>query len=144
MTWLEVIRPGVLSTVQDLGRQGLGALGVGHAGAADMPALRLANRMVGNPESAAAVETTFGGLEVVAHGGASVTLTGAPCSLSVNGRERGPYGVVWLPDGATLRLGSPHFGLRSYLAVRGGIEVAPVLDSRSADTLSGLGPAPRP
>lgn len=142
MTWLQVISPGVLSTVQDLGRQGLGALGVGHAGAADMPALRLANRMIGNPESAAAVEVTFGGLEVVAHGGVSVTLTGAPCSLSVDGRSHGPYGVVWLPDGATLRVGPPHSGLRSYLAVRGGIEVAPVLGSRSADTLSALGPAP--
>ncbi len=141
MTWLEVISPGVLSTVQDLGRPGLGALGVGHAGAADLPALRLANRMVGNPESAAALEVTFGGLEVVAHGGVSVSLTGAPCSLSVDGLDHGPYGVVWLPDGATLRLGNPHAGLRSYLAVRGGIEVAAVLDSRSTDTLSALGPA---
>ena len=50
--------------MQDLGRPGLGALGVGHSGAADAPALRLANRLVGNPESAAALEVTFGGLEV--------------------------------------------------------------------------------
>lgn len=142
MTWLDVVSPGVLSTVQDLGRQGLGALGVGHAGAADIPALRLANRMVGNPESAAALEVTFGGLEVVARGGMSVTLTGAPCSLVVNGRQHGPYGVVWLPDGATLRLEPPTVGLRSYLAVRGGIDVPPVLGSCSADTLSALGPVP--
>ncbi len=142
MTWLEVVSPGVLSTLQDLGRQGLGALGVGHSGAADMPALRLANRLVGNPESAAGIEVTFGGLEVLAHGGVSVALTGAPCSLSVDGLAHGPYGVVWLPDGAILRLGPPHSGLRSYLAVRGGIEVAPVLGSRSSDTLSALGPAP--
>ncbi len=68
-TWLEVVTPGVFTTVQDLGRPGLGALGVGHSGAADVPALCLANRLLGNPESAAALEVTFGGLEVVAHGG---------------------------------------------------------------------------
>lgn len=141
-TWLEVIGAGVLSTVQDLGRPGLGALGVGHAGAADAPALRLANRLLGNPESAAALEVTFGGLEVLAHGGMTVTITGAPCPVTVDGRHKGPYGVVWLPDGATLRLGPPTSGLRTYVAVRGGIEVAPLLGSRSTDTLAALGPAP--
>ncbi|PKH42854.1 biotin-dependent carboxylase uncharacterized domain-containing protein [Nocardioides alpinus] len=140
--WLEVVRPGALSTVQDLGRSGLGALGVGHAGAADVPALRLANRVIGNPESAAAVEVTFGGLEVVARGGATITLTGAPCTMTVDGRTHGSHSVVWVPDGATLRLEAPTSGLRSYLAARGGIEVPPVLGSRSTDTLSGVGPAP--
>lgn len=141
-TWLEVVSPGVLSTVQDLGRSGLGALGVGHAGAADVPALRLANRLLGNPESAAAIEVTFGGLEVVARGGMTVTLTGAPCTVTVDGRQHGPYGPVWVPDGATLRLETPSSGLRSYLAARGGIEIRPVLGSRSSDILSGVGPAP--
>ena len=141
-TWLEVLSPGVLSTVQDLGRPDLGAVGVGHAGAADVPALRLANRVLSNPESAAAIEVTLGGLEVVARGGVSLTLTGAPCALTVDGRAHGPYGVVWVPDGATLRLAPPTAGLRSYLAVRGGIDVPPVLGSRSTDTLSGIGPAP--
>jgi biotin-dependent carboxylase-like uncharacterized protein len=140
--WLEVVRPGVLSTVQDLGRPGLGALGVGHAGAADVPALRLANRLLGNPESAAAIEVTLGGLEVVARGGLTVTLTGAPCTVTVDGRQHGAYGVVWVPDGATLCLGMPGSGLRSYLAVRGGIQTPTVLGSRSTDTLSGVGPAP--
>ena len=140
--WLEVMSPGVLSTVQDLGRSGLGALGVGHAGAADVPALRLANRLLGNPESAAAIEVTFGGLEVVARGGMTVTVSGAPCTVTVDGRQRGPYGVVWVPDGATLRLEPPTSGLRSYLAARGGIEVPPVLGSRSTDVLSGVGPPP--
>lgn len=141
-TELEVAGAGVLSTVQDLGRTGLGALGVGHAGAADLPALRLANRVLGNPESAAAIETTFGGLEVVVRGGMMLAVTGAPCPVTVDGREHGPYAAVWAPDGATVRLGTPTSGLRSYLAVRGGIETADVLGSRSADTLSGVGPAP--
>ncbi|KRF34120.1 biotin-dependent carboxyltransferase family protein [Nocardioides sp. Soil805] len=141
-SWLEVVTPGVLTTVQDLGRPGLGALGVGHSGAADAPALRLANRLLGNPESAAALEVTFGGLEVVAHGNVTVTLTGAPCPVSVDGREAGAHGVVWVPDGATLRLGPPRAGLRSYLGVRGGIAVPAQLESRSADTLAALGPDP--
>lgn len=141
-SWLEVVTPGVLTTVQDLGRLGLGALGVGHSGAADAPALRLANRLLGNPESAAALEVTFGGLEVVAHGGMTVVLTGAPCPVTVDGRTRGAYEVVWLPDGARVRLEPPRTGLRSYVAVRGGIALAPVLGSRSRDTLAALGPAP--
>jgi biotin-dependent carboxylase-like uncharacterized protein len=141
-SWLEVITPGVLTTVQDLGRAGLGALGVGHSGAADLPALRLANRLMGNPEAAAALEVTFGGLEVVAHGGVTVTLTGAPCAVDVDGRQWGAHAVVWLPDGARLRLGPPRSGLRSYLAVRGGIALDPLLGSRSGDTLAALGPAP--
>lgn len=140
--WLEVVATGPLTTVQDLGRVGLGALGVGHSGAADAPALRLANRLVGNPETAAALEVTFGGLEVVAHGCMTVTVTGAPCPVAVDGREHGAYGVVRVPDGAVLRLGTPRTGLRSYLAVRGGIDVPEQLGSRAADTLAALGPAP--
>lgn len=139
---LEVVGPGPLTTVQDLGRPGLGALGVGHSGAADAPALRLANRLLGNAESAAALEVTYGGLEVVARGGMTVTLTGAPCPMAVDGRQVGAHGVVWLPDGATLRLGPPRTGLRSYLAVRGGIDVPARLGSRSSDTLADLGPRP--
>jgi biotin-dependent carboxylase-like uncharacterized protein len=139
---LEVVSPGVLSTVQDLGRSGLGALGVGHAGAADVPALRLANRLLGNPESAAAVEVTFGGLEAVVRGGMMLAVTGAPCTVTVDGRQHGPHAAVWAPDGSTLRLGTPTSGVRSYLAVRGGIEISPLLGSRSTDTLSGVGPAP--
>jgi biotin-dependent carboxylase-like uncharacterized protein len=139
--WLEVLAPGPLTTVQDLGRSGLGALGVGHSGAADVPALRLANRLLGNRETAAALEVTFGGLELVAHGAMTVVVTGAPCPLSVDGRVEGAYAVVRVPDGGTVRLGTPCTGLRSYLAVRGGVDVPEVLGSRSTDTLATLGPA---
>jgi len=141
-SWLEVVTPGPLTTVQDLGRSGLGALGVGHSGAADTPALRLANRLLGNPESAAGLEVTFGGLELVAHGSMTVTLTGAPCPMTVDGRAHWALGVVRVPDGAHLSLGLPLTGLRSYLAVRGGIDVPEQLGSRSCDTLAVLGPAP--
>lgn len=142
MATLEVLASGPLATVQDLGRPGLGALGVGHSGAADAPSLRLANRLLGNPESHAGLEITFGGLEVRAHGNLWVTLTGAPCPVTVAGRQGAANSVLWLPDGATLRLGLPTSGLRTYLAVRGGIDVPRVLGSRSTDVLAALGPAP--
>lgn len=139
---LEVVATGPLTTVQDLGRPGLAALGVGRSGAADTASLRLANRLVGNDEGQAGLEVTFGGLGLRCEGGTTVALTGAPCPMSVDGRQVAPYSVVWVPDGATLRLGAPAAGLRSYLAVRGGVDVPPVLGSRSTDTLAGLGPAP--
>lgn len=138
---LEVLATGPLATVQDLGRTGLAALGVGRSGAADTAALRLANRLLENPEDAAAVEVTFGGLEVRARGGMFVAVTGAVGPVTVEGRPVGQAAVTWLPDGATLRLGPPTAGLRSYLAVRGGIDVSPVLGSRSTDILAGLGPS---
>ncbi len=139
---LEVLATGPLATLQDLGRPGLAALGVGRSGAADPASMGLANRLVGNEAGAASIEVTFGGLEVRAHGGVTVALAGAPCPMSIDGRQVAPYAVVWVPDGATLRLGAPTSGLRSYLAVRGGIDVTPVLHSRSTDTLSGVGPPP--
>ncbi|WP_066637397.1 biotin-dependent carboxyltransferase family protein [Serinicoccus hydrothermalis] len=139
---LEVLRAGPGATVQDLGRPGLAHLGVGRSGAADVPSLRLANRLLGNDEGAAALEVTVGGLAVRCTGGAFVALTGAPCPLTLDGRAAAPDTVLWLPDGAELELGMPTVGLRSYLAVRGGVDVEPVLGSRSRDTLAGLGPEP--
>ncbi|MFC9973102.1 biotin-dependent carboxyltransferase family protein [Spirillospora sp. NPDC127200] len=139
---LEVIAPGPLATVQDLGRPGRAALGVGVSGAADAAALRLANRALGNPEGAAAVEATLGGLAVRCYGGLFAVVTGAPAPLTVNGRATAPNTVFHVPDGAELRMAAPPTGLRSYLAVRGGVAVRPVLGSRSTDTLAGLGPPP--
>jgi biotin-dependent carboxylase-like uncharacterized protein len=133
---IEVLDAGPLSTVQDLGRRGHAALGVPVSGAFDRAALRLANRLVGNAENAAAIEVTLGGLRLRTDRAVTVALTGAECP-----------GVAWgaavsLPAGAVLELGRPASGLRSYLAVRGGVDGEPMLGSRSTDTLSGLGPAP--
>lgn len=144
---VEVIDPGPLATVQDLGRPGLAAVGVGRSGAADRSSLRLANRLVGNRQDAAAIEVTFGGLALTARGGMYAALTGAPCPMSIHAgdsrrREVAAYSTFWVPDAATLRLGAPSSGLRSCLALRGGVAVAPVLGSRATDTLAGLGPAP--
>ena len=141
---LEVLASGPLATVQDLGRPGHADWGVGTSGAADRASLRLANRLVGNPEGAAGVEVTLGGLSVRVLGDVVAALTGAPCPAQIEG-ERGPRAVannavLTLGDGDVLTLGQPEAGLRTYLAVRGGVDVAPVLGSRATDVLAGLGP----
>src|SRR4051794_37695178 len=138
---LSVLSPGPLATVQDRGRSGYAGIGVPRSGAADAPAADLANRLVGNVDSAAVLEVTAGGLRLRAERTVLVALTGAPAAVSVDGRAA-PFGApLTLRPGAELALGTPPVGLRTYLAVRGGIDVPPVLGSRSTDTLSGLGPA---
>jgi biotin-dependent carboxylase-like uncharacterized protein len=139
---IEVVSPGPLTTVQDLGRPGHAALGVGRSGAADRASLRRANRLVGNPEGAAALELTMGGLRVRFSAGARVALAGAPCPLRAGDRSPAMDEPFELAAGDELRVRPPAWGLRTYLAVTGGIAADPVLGSRSTDTLSGLGPAP--
>ncbi len=135
----------MLAVLQDLGRPGQASLGVGHGGAADRGALALANRLVGNPVAAAGIEVTFGGLGVRAIGHLVVAVTGAPCPLRTTApdgraRARAVNAVFHLRPGEELWLDPPASGLRSYLAVRGGITVPPVLGSRSTDTLANIGP----
>ncbi len=135
MTTLEVVRPGPLTTIQDLGRPGLAHLGVSPSGAADRASLRLANRLVGNAEGTAALEVTFGGLVLRARDRAVVALTGGRCAADHNM-------AIPLPAGGELRLGPPASGVRTYVSVRGGFAATPVLGSRSRDVLAALGPAP--
>ena len=143
MSHLEVVATGGPCLVQDIGRRGLTAIGVGRSGAADRASADLANRLVGNAAAAAVVEVTLGGLEVVARGGTAwLAVTGAPVPLTRGGRAEPTGAVLALGEGERLRLGTPASGLRSYLAVRGGVDVAVVLGSRSRDTLAGLGPPP--
>jgi biotin-dependent carboxylase-like uncharacterized protein len=139
---LVVARPGPLTTVQDAGRFGYSELGVGRSGAVDRTSFLLANRLVGNLPDAAALEVTMGGLSVVSSGHAYVALTGAETGARVDGRGQGHNAAFTLRPGQTLTLGVPAGGVRTYLAVRGGIAVEPVLGSRSTDTLAGLGPEP--
>jgi biotin-dependent carboxylase-like uncharacterized protein len=139
---IEVLTPGPLTLIQDLGRPGHAALGVGRSGAADAFSFRLSNRLVANNEDAAALEMTLGGLALRFHAAATVALTGAPCPGRVNGRALGMNSPVHVGSGATLQIGTPTSGLRTYLSVRGGIAVPLVLGSRSTDMLSGLGPPP--
>ncbi|MFF2605032.1 5-oxoprolinase subunit B/C family protein [Arthrobacter koreensis] len=145
---LEITTPGLQSLIQDLGRPGYADLGVSAAGAADPRAARQANRLVGNPADAAVVENLLGSLELTAHGDAVLALTGADVPADVidpaGVRSRpAPHSAPFaLLDGETLVLGTPVRGVRAYLAVRGGLDVDPVLGSRSTDSMSGIGPAP--
>lgn len=139
---VEVLRAGALTTVQDLGRPGWAHLGVPRSGALDPAALRLANRLVGNPESTAGLEITLTGCDLRFTRAATVAVTGAGTAVRVAGRPGDVGRPLSLPAGAVLRIGPPPDGLRNWLAVGGGIAVEPVLGSRSTDTLSGLGPPP--
>lgn len=132
---------GALVTVQDRGRPGLAHLGVPRGGWLDAAAATLANRLVGNREDCAVLEVSGGGL-TLRHEGAGrwVSVTGAGCSVEVSGAARGHGAATWLPSGAGLRLGPATRGVRSYLAVGGGLAVEPVLGSRSTDTLAWVGP----
>jgi biotin-dependent carboxylase-like uncharacterized protein len=139
---LEVLATGPLALVQDLGRPGLASVGVSRSGAADRGSFRLGARLLAQDESAAAIEVTFGGLEVRVRGTVMIALTGAPAPARVGPRAVAHLSPLVLRDGDVLHLGAPSAGLRSYVSVRGGLAVPAVLGSRSSDVLSGLGPAP--
>ncbi|HST17934.1 MAG TPA: biotin-dependent carboxyltransferase family protein [Gaiellaceae bacterium] len=128
---IEVVDPGPLATVQDHGRPGLAHLGVSGSGAADRRALDRGNSLVGNAAGAAALECTLAGPRLRFLAPAVVALTGV--------EERGPFEAK---AGDQLDIGSYARGVRLYVCVRGGIDVEPVLGSRSADLMSGIGPPP--
>lgn len=142
MRAMEIVATGPLALVQDIGRPGYAHLGVPPSGALDVPALRLANRLVGNPEADAGVECLFGGLRVRAKTSCTVAVTGPPVAVEVDGRAADSHTPVHLGTGQLLTIGTPASGLRCYLAVSGGIAVEPELGSRSRDVLSEIGPAP--
>jgi biotin-dependent carboxylase-like uncharacterized protein len=138
---LSVLDVAGYASVQDLGRPGHAHLGVPRSGAVDTPAHRLANRLVGNPESAATVEVV-GGLVVRVSAGSRFAVTGARTPVLVDGRPA-PWGEpVSARAGARIEVGRASTGLRAYLALAGGVGVDRVLGSRSTDRLSGLGPPP--
>jgi biotin-dependent carboxylase-like uncharacterized protein len=139
---LTVRAVGASVLVEDLGRTGWAHLGVPRSGALDGPAAGLANRLVGNTGDAACLEVLLGGLAVTTDAGVWVAVTGATCEVRLDGRPQAFGAAVWCPTGSELALGTPRRGLRSYLAVSGGIAVEPVLGSRSTDTLAGVGPPP--
>ena len=121
---LFVVEPGVLSTVQDLGRPGWGAWGVPASGALDEEALRLANRLVGNPPGAAALEVTLQGPVFKAVGDALLAVVGGAFGPA-------PGEVMPIHDGGTLALTAGPGAVRAVVAVAGGIDVPQVLGSRS-------------
>ena len=136
---VEVVEPGLLATVQDLGRPGAAHLGVARSGALDRAALRTANRLLGNAESAAGIEVTMGGFRAVARRDLWIATTGAWGPVRIDGRPVDPYAAHPWPAGAELHLDWFAHGARACIAVRGGLAAPAVLGSRSTDLLAGLG-----
>lgn len=135
----EVLRPGILTTVQDLGRPGFACYGVAPSGALDGFALRVANLLAGNPEDAAALETTVMGLRLKALRDVVAAVTGADLK-PMKGREPlAMWRSHWIRAGEVIAFDGPAGGMRSYVAVCGGIDVPPVLGSRSTNLASGFG-----
>ena len=139
---IEVIKPGALTTVQDLGRPGFAHLGIPRSGAADRASLKLANRLVGNAEGAAALECTLIGPSLRFGDDAVIAITGAEVLAQVDGESVPLNSAVGVAAGSLLQLATTSTGLRSYIALRGGIDAEPMMGSRSSDLLSGLGPEP--
>jgi antagonist of KipI len=136
---IHVVRPGLLTTVQDLGRWGHQASGVAVAGPMDTFAHRVANALVGNELSAATLEITLIGPELQFERACTIALAGAEFEVVCSGRAI-PMGMsLWLDDGARLHFGRRRAGARAYLAVSGGILTPPVLGSRATHLVSAMG-----
>ncbi|MFL6139941.1 MAG: biotin-dependent carboxyltransferase family protein [Frankiaceae bacterium] len=136
---ITVLRPGPSTTVQDLGRPGLARLGVPPAGALDPLAVRIANRLVGNDEGAAVLECVLRGPALRFQRAAAVAVVGPRVPVTVAGAGAPVGAAVELAAGAVLDVGAVEGGLRCWIAVAGGIDVPPMLGSRSTDTLTGRG-----
>jgi antagonist of KipI len=136
---IQVQAPGLQTTVQDLGREGFGPMGVSPSGAADAISLRIGNRLVGNAEGAAGLEMTLLGGTFVFPEGGILAVSGSDFGASLEGESVELWTSFEAHPGQTLRLGPTRSGARCYLCVRGGIEVTPFLGSASTHLLSGLG-----
>ncbi|RYY97413.1 MAG: biotin-dependent carboxyltransferase family protein, partial [Comamonadaceae bacterium] len=142
---ITVLKPGMLASVQDLGRPGHRQFGICPGGALDTLALTLANRLVGNPDSAAGLELTMGGSMLRFECATRIALAGDDFGARLDGQPVWPGWSIAVAGGQTLQLAganaSPNVkpGLRTWIAVAGGIDVEPVLGSRSTDLKAGFG-----
>lgn len=140
MAVLTIVRPGMLTTVQDLGRWGHQSQGVPVAGPMDAYSHRLANRLAGNDAYAAALEITLIGPELEADVEVVCAVAGAPFQLSLNGMPVAMSVPFVVPAGGRLKFGNRLAGARATLAVRGGVDVPAVLGSRATSIISRMGP----
>jgi len=139
MSLIEVQSPGLQTTVQDLGREGFGPMGVSPSGAADPIALRIGNRLVGNAEGAAALEMTLVGGTFLFPERSVVALTGSDFGATLDDVAVEMWASVEVRAGQTLKIGQTRSGARCYLCVRGGMDVKLFLGSASTHLLSSLG-----
>lgn len=140
LTLVTVIKPGMLTTVQDLGRRGYQSLGVPVSGPMDVYSHRLANLAVGNAAMAAALEITLLGPELVADGDLVCAVAGADIDVTVDGAPVGANVPFAVPSGGRIRCGARRRGARMTLAVRGGFDVPATLGSRATHLVSQMGP----
>jgi biotin-dependent carboxylase-like uncharacterized protein len=149
---IRVLQPGPFTTLQDLGRRGRGHQGIARAGAFDQRAHQLANRLVGNEIGAATIEILLGPCAFTALTDVVVAVTGTDARLTI-ARDvpnvirdftatEGSNVAFVLRGGDHLTIGVPQHGLRTYVAIRGGFDVVPILGSRSYDSLGQIGPLP--
>jgi len=136
---LVIVKPGLLTTVQDLGRYGYQASGVPVAGPMDAFSHRLANQLVGNDSDAATIEVTLIGPEIAVEANTTIAITGALFDVSYDGRLLPIGASVPVLRGGQLRFGRVHQGARAYLAVAGGIQTPVILGSRSTHLVSRMG-----
>jgi urea carboxylase len=135
----EVIKPGLLTTIQDLGRPGYFHLGIPEGGAMDRAAMRIANMLVGNPEDAAGLEAVFMGPELKFNADALVAVAGAEMPVFVDGQEHDSWSSFPVKAGQVLKFGFLKSGARIYIAINGGIDTPPALGSRSTYPIGALG-----
>ncbi|MGD8229235.1 MAG: biotin-dependent carboxyltransferase family protein [Desulfobacteraceae bacterium] len=136
---LEILTPGPLTTVQDLGRYGYGRYGVPSSGALDAFSLRIANLLVGNKEDEAGLEITLLGPKVKALTDCTIAITGADLQPQLNGKPLQMWGSHIMRHGDILYFRGPQSGCRAYLAIGGGISVTPVMGSKSTNLTSHFG-----
>ena len=138
-SWLEVLQGGISTSVQDLGRPGYYAMGLPPSGAMDRTAFAIANVLVGNTPNAAALEGTFAGPTVRFTARTHFAITGADATVLIDGAPVPRYTCLRAEPGQILSIGASTSGVRTYLAVRGGIDVPLVMGSRSTYANSGIG-----
>lgn len=136
---IHVLRPGLFTTIQDLGRYGYQRFGVSVSGAMDRWALIVGNRLLGNPDNAAGLELTIQGPELFFEQAVSLAITGADLSPTSNGRSLPMWTVVAMPAGSRLQFGLRRQGARAYITMAGGIDGPLILGSRSTHVSSGVG-----
>jgi antagonist of KipI len=136
---LRILKPGLLTHVQDSGRWGYQKEGMLVSGAMDDSALRLANLLVGNPEGAAALELSLLGPHILFEEDYLIALSGFPFSASIEGRAVVPNRPLWVKRGSLLKIGAARAGCRAYLAVSGSFDLPLLLGSRATYLRGGLG-----
>jgi antagonist of KipI len=136
---IRVQDPGLLTTVQDLGRYGYSHLGISPGGAADSLAMRIANLIVGNAENAPTLEMTLAGATVEFDEASVVALTGGECDCRIGGEAAPMWQAIRVPARGILVCGAMKTGARLYLAIQGGLDVQPIMGSASTNMAGHFG-----